>query len=186
MPQLNERPMPEFNPYAAPKADITTSSSEGSDGLRVEGNILVTPRHCTLPSRCVKCNAPMDGEHLVRKLYWHAQGWYFLLFFNLIIYAVAAMIVRKSATIYYGLCAEHRAARRRDMWIIAALLIGSPILGIMGSALDVSELWLVLPLAWLGAGIYAIVRTNMLRPVRIDEFNARVRGAGPAFLASIR
>ena len=186
MPQLNERAMPEFNPYAAPKADIGTTSSEASGDLRVEGDLLVTPLHCTLPSRCVKCNAPMDGEHLVRKLYWHHQGWYFLLFFNLIIYAVTAMIVRKSATIYFGLCAEHRATRRRDLWIIAALLVGSPIIGIAGSALDVPELWLLLPVAWVVAGIYAIVRTNLLRPARIDAFNARVKGAGPAFLASIR
>jgi hypothetical protein len=180
---MRERAIPEFNPYAAPEADI--SSPEGSSEIRREGDLLVIPRLCMLPPRCIKCNAPMDGTYLDRKLYWHSAGWYFLIFFNIIIYAAVAAMVRKTATVQYGLCAEHRSARRRDIAIIVALMLGSPAIAIAAAAMDVPVFLLLWLVGWLAAAVYAVLRTNVLRPQRIDDVTAWVKGASPAFLASL-
>jgi hypothetical protein len=182
MSQLNQ--VAELNPYQPPESDFTAPPS-ATRGIHREGDALVVPRLCTLPPRCVKCNAPMAGSYLEKKLYWHSSGWYFLVFVNLIIYAVVASMVRKSATLEYGLCATHQQARRRGVAIIIALLVGGLALGIAGPAFDVPELLVVLPIAWLAAAIYAIVRTNVLKAVHIDDLNARIRGASAEFLGSL-
>ena len=63
------------------------------------------------PDRCVICNCPAEGFRLKRTAYWH-PGWvYLLILISIVIYAVVALIVRKSVRLEYGLCPKHKARR---------------------------------------------------------------------------
>src|SRR5436309_2493776 len=68
------------------------------------GPLLVMSQGARLPDRCVKCNAPANGQRLTRKLYWHSPYLYLLILLNLLIYALVAIFVRKKARVEIGLC----------------------------------------------------------------------------------
>ena len=92
--------MSDFNPYAPP-ADISDGGGRwgGADeggGLWRERFLLVMDKTATLPDdRCIVCHAPATGKPLRRKLSWHTPWWYLLVLFNLLVYVIAAMIVRR-------------------------------------------------------------------------------------------
>ena len=65
--------------------------------------------------RCVVCDSASDGKVLRRKLYWHSPWLYFLILLNLIVYAIAAAIVRHSLTLEVELCPRHRRKRRNAL-----------------------------------------------------------------------
>src|SRR4051812_44962371 len=86
-------PMPEFNPYAAPKTPLAPSSRKQmpvEEGLWADGKVLVMTKSAELPDLCIKCGAPAEGYRLKRNLMWHPPAWYLLILFNLIIYAIVA------------------------------------------------------------------------------------------------
>lgn len=105
--------MAEFNPYEAPAAEIAKEEHHLKEpgGAWRDGKLLVMRPEANLPDRCIRCNAPAGGFRFKRNLSWHPPGWYLLLFFNLIIYVIVALIVRKRAKVAVGLCARHRKKR---------------------------------------------------------------------------
>lgn len=107
----------DFNPYAAPAADLAPAATGEVHGAGRAGNDLILTRtDSELPDRCMKCNAPAGGYRLKKKLSWHPSGYYILLVFNVLIYLVVALIVRKTAKVRFPLCPKHRSRRR---WAIA-------------------------------------------------------------------
>src|SRR5579862_1250440 len=93
-----------------------------------EGNKLVVPRAWALPARCVKCNAPADPRYTLDKtLYWHHPLIYLLILPGVLIYAIVAIILRKSARVQIGLCTFHGHRRRMRIligWLMALFGIG--------------------------------------------------------------
>ena len=73
--------MSEFNPYAAPRADVSFGRTPAGDdaGVWKSGKLLVMTKDAALPDRCVRCNQPADGPRLRRNLSWHPAAWYVLL-----------------------------------------------------------------------------------------------------------
>ena len=85
------------------------------DELQVawRGKELIIPDGGSIADRCIRCNEPGDGRPIKRQLSWHPSALFLLILFpGLIIYLIVALIVRKRATIYVGLCARHRRGRR--------------------------------------------------------------------------
>jgi len=153
-------------------------------GLWRKGKTLVIALEATLPDRCIKCNAPAHGFRLKRKLYWHPPVVLLLLCVNILIYAIVALLVRKRATIYIGLCQKHRLARVRNIlitWISIAAFVAS-----VGAAIAMENGTLGLlafVLFWVafGFGLASMQVTTQ----RIDTKYAFVNGARKAFLASL-
>lgn len=139
----------------------------------------------SLPPRCVKCNALVLEPLKRTRFYWHHQAWFVLILFNIILYAVVSLFVRKHADVTFGLCAEHKARRR------AALLRGlggigvSIVLVVVAAMLGEVALVPITLLLFLASIVYMVVKARSLLPVRIDRFGAQLKGCGEDFLASL-
>ena len=162
------------NPYSPPKAALV---EHAPGGYWRDGKLAVMPPGGALPPRCVKCNEAALQPMKPRKIYWHHPGWYLLVFVNIVIYAIVALIVRRRAEVTYGVCATHRSRRRMFIaigWIgffLSLALVGvNPILGILGV---------------LAAVLAGIIGSRLAYPRKITKEEVRLAGCGEAFLASL-
>jgi hypothetical protein len=136
-----------------------------------------------LPPLCVRCGAPAIDKPLKKTFYWHHRALYILLL-SPIIYAIVAVIVRKSMKVNVPLCLQH--ARRRSNAIIFAWLI--PVIGIA----DI----FILPKIGVDPGVIALITTaciitglviwavvaNPIRPTSIDKYYGEFSGFCEIFL----
>lgn len=171
---------PAANPYAPPQSALETSGSE----CYRDGKLLVVPTGQALPQRCIKCNEPAILDK-PRTFSWHSPGWYVLLFVAIIVYIIAAVIVRKKVRLAVGLCAAHRQ-RRRTFLLTALGLFVFGCLCILGAIQFEFELlgWTAV-LVFVVALVVALYASGTLSPARIDDAEARFRGCGEAFLTSL-
>src|SRR5262245_50409406 len=98
------------NPYLPHKAALEkrVAGEYWRNGTRV-----VMRPGCALPPRCVKCNEPALQPMAPRKLTWHHPAWWLvLILFNIVVYLIVALVVRKKAQVTFGVCARHRRRRR--------------------------------------------------------------------------
>ncbi|MEM7395487.1 MAG: hypothetical protein AAF492_24410 [Verrucomicrobiota bacterium] len=54
---------------------------------------LVMGKKAALPERCVKCNAPAEGQPLKRNLYWHSPFVYLCLLMKMLVYILVVGMV---------------------------------------------------------------------------------------------
>lgn len=176
--------MTTMNRYAPPKALVGDDVAAEAEMWR-EGKVLVLRRGGSFPHRCIKCNEPSVAPTRRYKLSWHSPWLYLLILLALILYAIVAAIVRKTAVVDVGLCARHQ---KRVLW--------GRIIGWGGLALEIALVWaglgadmpilaivaLALALPWI---IATMVVNRLVLPVRIDERYVRLKGCGPAFLGSL-
>jgi MFS family permease len=180
--------MEEFNPYAPPKADLSFGPDPESNGVWRDAALLVMTKKASLPDRCLKCNEPADGWTLKRKLMWHPQYWYLLIFFNLIIYAIVAMIVRHTAVVMVPLCADHRRRRRRAIavgWLLSIAGIVAFILGVAIGEQYSGLIALGASILFLVGLIYGLVGAQTAVPHKIDKRFVWLKKVHPAFLAGL-
>ena len=126
-----------------------------SGGTWREGSTLVMSRDASLPDYCVKCDAPADGFRLKRNLSWHHPALFLLILLAWLLYLILAMVLRKRATVYLGLCREHHEKRRTfliagfvTLAVSFALIVGAiaweypaiALLGVLG--ILASAIWL--------------------------------------------
>lgn len=180
-------------PPPVPVLPYATAFQFQAERVWREQATLVMAKGSPLPPRCVKCNAPADAKPWRKTLYWHHPAWYAVILVNILVYAMVAMVVRKSVKVTAGLCPAHRAARRRKLliaWLLA--LIG---IGLIASGIDVlvnlrsddpSEgLLLVLGgFASIIVGALFGKFAAVLRAKKIDATYAWLDGAGPDFLSN--
>lgn len=180
--------MSDFNPYAAPKADLHAPRLAG-DGMEIwrDNKVLVMTKGAVLPDRCLKCNAPAEGYRLRRKLSWHPSAYYLIILINLILYVIVALIVRYTAKAEFPLCPIHRRRRRWGIingWLLALLGFAT----LFGGAVDNDHAGyyvfggLVLVVAGL---VYGLVRSQIPRPSKIDKSFVWLKGVSPRFLAEL-
>ncbi len=178
--------MVEANPYAAPRADVNAGLLGNLPGaFRREGPYLVTGTEVTLPPRCVKCNAPVEGALKRKRYYWHHPAIFLVIVLNLLLYAVVAIIVRKSAIVTFGLCPAHK--RKRTGAILGGVLGIFASIGIMTFGIGQQQpiLALVGLVGIVASIVVAAVMGRALLPTRIDKVSAQFKGCGEAFLASL-
>jgi len=177
--------MDEQNPYAPPRAETDYASRLGGSEqvLRRDGDLIVIPvLGASFPARCVVCNQP-GRQRLARKLWWHPPGYYALICIGWVIYAIVAMIVRKSATFEIALCDAH-AARRRTGILLGWL--GVPACFIAGIALTdrAPVLTMVLIVVALGLLVTSLLMVKLVSASRIRDGWAWIK-VGRPFLDSI-
>jgi hypothetical protein len=178
-------PMQPFNPYAPPQ-DASSSQNAEFQGFNVwqqGGRAAAFVTGSMLPARCVVCNR--HGRHKFTKtFYWHAPWLYLLILGGWVVYAIVAMMVRKSASLEIWLCDEHR--KRRTAGLVIAWT--GAFVGFFGMlfAAGSSVPWVALVfLAMLIA--LPVLGGTMARVVsvsRIDEAEVHFK-AGDAFIASL-
>jgi hypothetical protein len=156
----------------------------GTTSVWRSGANIVMGHTSALPDRCVKCNTNVN-EKMKRTLYWHPPLVFALVLFNLIIYAVVAVIVRKKAVIHVGLCPEHRHSRKIAIavsWGLVLLSFAALFIGITNDWMWVA---LSFPIILIGALIYGSIKTRILAPKKIDKDFVWVKGACPEYLAAL-
>jgi hypothetical protein len=142
---------------------------------------LVMTKDAQLPDRCTVCNAPANGLRLKRNLYWHPPAWYLLICAGLLIYAIAALIVRKKASIEIGLCRTHIQKRKRAI-AITWLLVGVSILVVILATIKEPTLILLAGAILIGALIYGVVAVPPVTPAKITDRLVYLKGVNPAYL----
>lgn len=171
------------------------------DEVFYDGTGLVMAKGCYPPDRCIKCNEPTNGYTWSKTMYWHHPAFYFLILFpGLVVYAIVAICVRKSAKVTVGLCPIHRAARTRRVLIATVscllglgLLIGTPILSsenpfqmTRDSRETMTMIGVIGGIVILLAGlIYTAVGVAVVTPRRIDDHFVYLTRAGAPFLATL-
>ncbi len=171
------------NPYA-PSSVADALESRRTGRIWRTGNIVHMDRDAELPPRCVRCNAPAQTR-LARRMYWHSPWWALTIFAGLITYAIVALVVRKRADVAVGLCEQHAKRRRKLLliaWSSAFAGLGSCAALTSTSAPTGMVLGLVGVIAALLIGQR---QASVLRPVRIDAREVRLRGAAEPFLCSL-
>ena len=142
---------------------------------------LVMTKEATLPSRCVKCNAYTD-ERLKRKLTWHHPALYLLILASILIYAVVAMVVRKTATVNIGFCPDHLAARKKHLVVTWALGLGCALSFFIAIVLDdINFVFLAIVLV-LSTAVYGITTLRVVVPTKIDEHLVWLKGVNADYL----
>ncbi len=191
--------MSDFNPYAPPAADSTDISDSGrrwggaddGGGLWRERSLLVMDKTATLPvDRCIVCNAPTTGKPLRRKLSWHSPWWYLLVLFNLVVYAIAAMIVRRKVDLRVGLCDTHRSRRRWWIalaWSLVLAAIGLLAIGLTTRLTDGTAASLIglAVSGFLAGGIIGIYGVRVVTAKQIDDRYAWIGGVSSKLLDTL-
>ena len=185
------------NPYAAPRTlDLRAPVPDVDGGVWQDGRLLVVQaKGSVLPARCIKCNAPTDYR-LKRRLTWHNPWLYVLLLSGLgicalgvLLYIVVAMIVRKTAVVYPGLCKVHRKQRRRAIWTAWLLILLAPVIWWQaGEAVDSNlstALYFLGLIVFFGGAVYGALRSSILSAKKIDDQFAWLKGASPEFLSGL-
>jgi hypothetical protein len=182
--------MDEFNPYAPPKADLSSGPEPESNGVWRDAALLIMTKQASLPDRCLKCNQPAGGWTLKRKLSWHPWYWFLLIFFcNVIIYVIVALVVRQTAVVLVPLCEDHRRRRRRAItvgWILGLAGVGAMVIG--GSSQDeafAGIFMLVGLVLFIVGAIYGIVGAQTAVPQKIDKRFVWLKKVHPDFLAGL-
>jgi len=145
------------------------------DWLRSENGVAVAPMNAPWPDRCVKCNAPAEGYRLKQSLYWHPAWLYILILPGVLIYAVAALVIRKSYVGHVGLCPTHRSRRR---WVLgggAFLAISSVASCTAGFGANSGAALGLGTLGVLTGMVMAQIGTFAVRPKKITDAYACVR-----------
>ncbi len=180
------------NPYAAPSifAPAFSPETEEDAGLWRKGSLLVMHKHATLPSRCVKSNAPTTRT-LKRNLSWHHPAVFLALPLNILLYIILATVLSKRATIYIGLSERYLARRTRAIAIGWGMGLGSVVWFVAGlTYLDRGNAWA----AWLFAAsilafffgvLYGLIGSRMVTPTRITDEYVWLKGVHPDFLANL-
>jgi hypothetical protein len=151
-----------------------------------DGKFLVAARDTVLPDRCVKCNRPARGIRMTKKLYWHPPAYYLLVCAGLLLYAIVALIVRKTATLHLGICEEHKSKRRRSIAIAWSLVAVAILLLVVSATTNEGAFAGFSVLLILGAIIFGIVTTQLVAPVKIDSQGVVwLKGVPPAYLEGL-
>ena len=161
------------------------------DGIR-----LVVPRNGPLPMRCVKCNAEASARYMWRKtLSWHNPALYVLILFpGVLIYAIVALIVRKTSKVQAGLCEMHGRRRRKRVligWLIALAGIGAFALAIFlgnqqGHHANAIASLVIAGFALILVSLFwAVLTVRVLWPSKIDARYAWLNGACVDYLETL-
>lgn len=152
------------------------------------GKLLILQRFGRLPvERCIKSNEP--GERtLKRKLLWQPRYLLFLLFINVIVYALVSALFSKRATVVIGLSEywyRKRLQRLAITWIGILLSIVAIGAGIAAEdRLGSGAPFVVLGgfIGLLGFIIYGMYGCRLIVATKMDDRCIWIKGAHPNYL----
>jgi hypothetical protein len=164
-------------PAPRPPPDAASARSPWTEGK----DLVIRQSAPELPGACVRCGRP--ASHRIKaKLSWHSPWAYLAILVNIIVYAIVAVIVRKTITLEVPICDEHKAQRRRFLWIGAGSLVAAAVLPFAAAAADQGALIALAIMVPLITAIVFFFKARLLTPRFIDAEIAKVRGPCEAFL----
>jgi hypothetical protein len=123
---------------------------------------------------------------MTKKLYWHPPAYYLLVCAGLLLYAIVALIVRKTATLHLGICEEHKNKRRRFIAITWSIVAVAVVLFVVSAVTNEGAVAGLAFLILLGAVIFGIVTTQLVAPIKIDHQGVVwLKGVPPAYLEGL-
>lgn len=182
-----------INPYA-PTTSTAALVPEGA--IYRNGKTLIMHRSATLPDICIKSNEPTSGFRLKRKFSWHNPWFALLILFNILLYALIAILISKRATVMIPLSEQWRRIRRRRILNTWLMCLGGPLVAVIGFIVlddggvnrnQTNEaiggaMALLGILVFLFGILYGMFRTRLLTVAKIDDNYIHLRGAHPDFL----
>ena len=174
--------------YASPRM------ASGGYGVWRQGDRIVATRDSDLGDACVKCGAPAEGWRWNKTLYWHEPWVYILILPGILVYAICALVLRKSAKVSAGLCPAHRKRRNIGIlltWLLSLAGIAAFIGGIAvaGGDSNTPEWGMLIVLLGFVMIVAAVIVGNsmarVLTPKRIDDHYAWYGGAHEAYLGTL-
>jgi hypothetical protein len=173
----------------APLAAVTTTPDPTAEPGNVwrDQKVLVFEQGATLPQRCVRCNEPSEGSGYRATFYWHEPALYLLILCGLLVYFIVALIVRKRALVFVGLCPRHAAQRKRGRLIGGFLLVVGLLFFPVAAAVESGGAffgWTGLAMI-LAAAVLSAIGSVGVRPQRIDDKLVRLKGVNADYLARL-
>jgi hypothetical protein len=160
-------------PYGAPSAGAYQQAYGAQGyGLWRDDKKLVMHKQAQLPDRCIKCNAPIHGLNLQRKLSWMNPVWFILMLFGIIgwiVFAILSATIKKKALVDMGLCEQHVTNRKNHMTVGWAAAIFGAVLIVMAFSMD-KPLVILLGFVMLVVGaIIASMAANVVTVSKMDD-----------------
>ncbi len=152
-----------------------------------EGRSIVFYNGVQLPHVCLKCGAPASAAPR-KTLYWHSPWIYLFILPSVLIYAVIALAVRKSAAVTVPLC-EHHLRRRRRFIAATVGCVGASLtlpfaLASMSAGPDaVAWAALAMVVGLFSAAMLGVFGARVIYPVYIDDRVVKLGGAGDGYLS---
>ncbi|MEQ9503495.1 MAG: hypothetical protein RIT81_41960 [Deltaproteobacteria bacterium] len=172
------------NPFAAPAVDPFGPATTGDTsvaGIWRDGDVIVMEKGAMLPDFCVKSGEPAS-ERLEKKLQWHHPAVYAALLFNVIIYLIIALIMRKTANVSIPIGPDAKAHRSKWIKIGWGAGLGGLVVMFIGIPLEQPVVILLgLGVAFFGL-IGGLIGVRLLWPTKIDDQYVYLKGAKEPFL----
>jgi hypothetical protein len=160
-------------------------SAMAFDGFGVwqqDGKVVLYANNGRLPNRCVACNGPAQHK-VTRTFFWHAP-WIYVLILGVLVYAIVAFLVHKTATVEYWLCDKHRKKRTLSLVLAGVAPLVCFILMLVAIAVDSPAFVIVCVVGMIVLPVVAGLEARMVRPTRIDDVEIWLK-AGAPFVASL-
>lgn len=146
---------------------------------------LVMDKNANLPGRCVKCNAPAQGQRLKRSIYWHPPAIYLLICAGVLLYAIVALIVRKSATIHVGMCADHLQKRKIGILASWGIVVLSAIAFVVGANQELPALLILGLILFFAAVVYGIRVAQPVTAAKMTDQHVWLNGVCIPYLEEL-
>lgn len=176
------------NPFASPSAAVDVRPWKESDFTIAENRIL-GGKEIWLPFMCVKCGEKLN-EHdetalrKTKKLSWVHPAVILLVFLNMLIFLIVALIVKKQCSVTYSLCQNCRA-KRQKLWLVLAGVVLS-VVGIIAGMiyLGLEPAWPILTsvFGFIAVLVLAYFLNGPLVIAWYSKETFRLKGAGKTFL----
>jgi hypothetical protein len=180
-PMQESADIPRIPAYGLPQSSPSLDSPRGA-GIWRRGPVLAFHKVASLPDRCIKCNAPAHGWRVNKTLHWHHPALYLLIFAGLLVYAIIALVVQKSAKVSLGFCHVHKSQRNRTLlagWLLffvslvaffAAIAEGEASIAVVGVALLTA------------AVVLSLLGGRFIQVKKIDDEFVYLKGVHPRYL----
>jgi hypothetical protein len=170
-------------PEAAPQTARFQTNGLPSAGVWRDGSLLVMQKGATLPNRCLKCNAPGNGQWVTRTVRMADSQLAFLRFIpyiRLIFFLWRA--ASQSVEVSFGLCHQHHS--KVNTLITAGTLIWMAGLVLLVYGIYAGSLiWILgLFISVIGTGLRT---TPIVKAARMDDYYVWITGADPGYLSSL-
>jgi hypothetical protein len=189
----------EHSPFELPVEGIQSGSSQAGSGdplaalgislveqPRREGSLLVMSPEAVLPDRCVKCNAPAEGQRLVVSLAWGPSS---SNLFQLAIFCIFSVLWLSSyrAEVEVGICRRHRTGVRRNSALLACGIVAGLAMIAVGVLRGAEYGYVLLAgiVVLFSAPISMSVAGRLLTASRIEPRIVWIKGVCPEFLATL-
>jgi len=138
-----------------------------------------------MPDYCIKCGVPANGIYLRKRLSWHHPALALLILAGLLIYAIVALIVRKSAVIDVSLCEDHRRKHRSAVLVTWLVFLAGVAFIVLAIAQESGGSALFGILLVFASAIGAATWAKVVHVKKIDDHHVWLRGIGESFLVML-